>query len=145
MVDQLYDTFILEKRNREFAVYLLSGMKKKQVAALYRKENLCPGTGALFAGLLFIRLMNIDRQNETVNEKRNAVWKWLFYFSTGNVLFLYVLVFTGRMTKWAVVYPLDIILISDNTENDFAREEALIKETQIHENAVPRAMLKYCV
>ena len=89
--------------------------------------------------------MNIDRQNETVNEKRNAVWKWLFYFSTGNVLFLYVLVFTGRMIKWAVVYPFDIILISDNTENDFAREEALIKETQIHENAVPRAMLKYCV
>ncbi len=44
--------FILGKRSREFAIYLLSGMKKKQIAALYKKENLCPGTGALFAGLL---------------------------------------------------------------------------------------------
>lgn len=32
--------FILEKRSREFAIYLLSGMKKKQIAVLYMKENL---------------------------------------------------------------------------------------------------------
>lgn len=39
-----------------------------------------------------------------------------------------------------VEYPFDIILISDNTENDFAKEETLINE-----NTVPRATLKYCV
>lgn len=44
--------FILEKRSREFAVYLLAGMQKKQIAALYRKENFYLGIGALFAGLL---------------------------------------------------------------------------------------------
>ena len=276
--------FILEKRSREFAIYLLSGMKKKQIAALYMKENFYLGISALFAGLLLgsglqqilfyvfyksigknyrvnieisagsilltiilygvcfmialfrnkkkfsnmeiISLLNMDRQNETVNEKRNAIWKWLFYLSIGNVLFLYFLIFTGRITKWAAVfemigltftfyffylglsaflmkyikgkgsliykkdclflmrqfsskmrntcfvlgtlsllfmfalvgsslafmlsdyqnkqlnveYPFDIILISDNTENDFAKEETLINE-----NTVPRATLKYCV
>lgn len=276
--------FILEKRGREFAIYLLSGMKKKQIAALYMKENFYLGISALFAGLLLgsglqqilfyvfyksigknyrvnieisagsilltiilygacfmiallqnkkkfsdmeiISLINMDRQNETVNEKRNTVWKWLFYLSIGNVLFLYFLIFTGRITKWAAVfemiglaftfyffylglsaflmkyikgkggliykkdclflirqfsskmrntcfvlgtlsmlfmfaltgssfafmlsdyqnrqldveYPFDIILISDNTENDFAGEETLIKE-----NTVPQAVWKYCV
>ena len=44
--------FILEKRSREFAVYLLVGMQKKQIAALYRKENFYLGIGALFVGLL---------------------------------------------------------------------------------------------
>ena len=39
--------FILEKRSREFAIYLLSGMKKKQIAALYMKENFYLGISAL--------------------------------------------------------------------------------------------------
>lgn len=276
--------FILEKRSREFAIYLLSGMKRKQIAALYMKENFYLGISALFVGLLLgsglqqilffvfyksigknyritmeisagsilltmilygacfmialfrnkkkfsnmeiISLINMDRQNETVNEKRNTIWKWLFYLSIGNVLFLYFLIFTGRMTKWAAVfemiglaftfyffylglsaflmkylkskgsliykkdclflmrqfsskmrntcfvlgtlsllfmsafigsslafmlsdyqnrqlnveYPFDIILISDNIENDFTKEETLINE-----NTVPQAILKYYV
>ncbi len=53
-----------------------------------------------------ISLLNMDRQNETVNEKRNAIWKWLFYLSIGNVLFLYFLIFTGRITKWAAVFEM---------------------------------------
>lgn len=44
--------FILERRSREFAVYLLAGMKKKQIAWLYSKENLYLGICALCAGLL---------------------------------------------------------------------------------------------
>lgn len=276
--------FILEKRSREFAIYLLSGMKKKQIASLYRKENLCLGICALLAGLVLgsglrqalffvfyksigknykvsvelsagsilltvilygacflaalfrnqkkfshmeiIALLNMDKQNEIVNEKRNALWKWLFVLSMGNILSLYVLIFTGQMTKWAAIlemiglaftfyffylglsaflmnyiknkgsllykkealffmrqfsskmrntcfvlgtltllfmfalvgsslafmlsdyqnkqldveYPFDIIMISDNVENDFSREEALIEE-----NIIPRDIWKYCV
>ena len=45
--------FILEKRSREFAIYLLSGMRKEQIASLYMKENLYLGLCALFAGLIF--------------------------------------------------------------------------------------------
>ena len=44
--------FMLEKRSREFAIYLLAGMKKKQIADLFMKENLYLGVGALFAGVL---------------------------------------------------------------------------------------------
>lgn len=159
--------FILEKRSREFAVYLLAGMQKRQIADLYRKENFYLGIGALFVGLLLgsglkqvlffvfyksigknyefkntgfqenfsallltmllygcvflaalfrnqrkfshmeiIGLLNMDKQNETVNEKRNSLWKWLFFLSVGNLLLLYFLVFTGRVTKATVIWEI---------------------------------------
>ncbi|WP_283684765.1 ABC transporter permease [Parablautia sp. Marseille-Q6255] len=44
--------FILEKRSREFGIYLLAGMKKKEIAGLYLFENLLLGTGAFFVGML---------------------------------------------------------------------------------------------
>ena len=168
----------------------------------------------------------MDKQNETVNEKRNAIWKKLFFLSIGNILLLYFLVFTGRITKRTAIlemigltftfyffylglsaflmkyikrkgrliykkeylflirqfsskmrnicfvlgtlsllfmfalvgsslafmlsdyqnkqldveYPFDIIIISDDTSNDFSKEEALI-----YDNITPRDILKYCV
>ena len=36
--------FMLEKRSREFGIYLLIGMKKKQVSRLYMRENVLLGT-----------------------------------------------------------------------------------------------------
>ncbi len=42
--------FMLEKRSREFATYLLIGLKKKELSRLYMKENLLIGTMALFLG-----------------------------------------------------------------------------------------------
>lgn len=44
--------FIMEKRSREFGTYLLLGMKKKQIARLYMRENVILGMGAFFAGLV---------------------------------------------------------------------------------------------
>lgn len=279
--------FILERRSREFAVYLLAGMKKNQIAALFGKENAILGLCALCAGLLFgcglrqilfyafyqsigkhyeftkqspqanvaaflltiilygvcfiaallrsknkfsrmeiIHLLRMDQQNETVSEKRNVLWKRLFFLSLGNIVFFYFLIFKGRITKWTAVlemigltvtfylfylglsaflmkyiekkgrlifrkdalflirqfsskmrntcfvlgtlsllfmfslvgsslafmlsdyqnkqleveYPFDVIMISDDTDNDFSREEALIKE-----EITPRELWKYCV
>jgi len=45
--------FILEKRSREFGIYLLLGMEKKQIAKLYMRENMLLGAGAFLAGLGF--------------------------------------------------------------------------------------------
>jgi len=42
--------FILEKRSSEFGIYLLIGMKKKEIARLYIRENLLLGAGAFAAG-----------------------------------------------------------------------------------------------
>lgn len=153
--------FILEKRSREFAVYLLSGMKKKQIEAMYVEENFCLGAGAFLTGLLLgvglrqalfilfyksigknykvsaeisadgviltavlygvcliaallrnkkrfshmeiIGLINMDRQNEAVNEKRNAMWKQFFFFAVGNIFLFFFLVFTGRITKTTAI------------------------------------------
>ena len=153
--------FILEKRSREFAVYLLSGMKKSQIASLYMKETLFLGVCALCLGLVFgswlrqalfyvfyksigknyrvnteisagsilltvavygtcfvaamlrnrrmfshmeiIHLLNIEKQNEVVNEKRNVIWERLFFLFIGNILFLYFLIFAGRITKWSAI------------------------------------------
>ena len=153
--------FILEKRSREFAVYLLSGMKKSQIASLYMKETLFLGVCALCLGLVFgswlrqalfyvfyksigknyrvnteisagsilltvavygtcfvaamlrnrrmfshmeiIHLLNMEKQNEVVNEKRNVIWERLFFLFIGNILFLYFLIFAGRITKWSAI------------------------------------------
>ena len=43
--------FILEKRSREFGIYLLIGMKKKQISRLYIRENILLGTGAFLVGM----------------------------------------------------------------------------------------------
>lgn len=50
--------FILEKRSREFGIYLLIGMKKQEIARLYMRENLLLGAGAFAAGLLFSALLS---------------------------------------------------------------------------------------
>ena len=240
--------FILEKRSREFAVYLLSGMKKGQIASLYMKENLFLGVCALVMGFLFgswlrqalfyvfyksigknykvnteisagsilltaalyaacfvaamlrnrsmfshmeiIHLLNMDKQNEVVNEKQNAVWERLFFLFIGNILILYFLIFTGKITKWSAmvemigltftfylfylglsaflmkyidrkgrfIYKKEYLFLlrqfssktrntcfvlgtlSDDTGNDFSKEEALIED-----NITPRDIWKYCV
>ena len=43
--------FMLEKRSREFGIYLLIGMKKKEVSRLYMKENVILGLGSFVIGL----------------------------------------------------------------------------------------------
>ena len=149
--------FIMEKRSREFAVYLLVGMKRKQIASLYIKENLLLGMAALFLGMILggalqqalffffyksigkqykinfvipiesifltmllyglclcfalmknrkkfshmkiIRLINMDKQNEEVNEKKCSVFQWFLVLSIGNILLLYLLLFSGHITK----------------------------------------------
>ena len=44
--------FILEKRSREFGIYLLVVVKKKEIARLYFAENLLLGAGAFLVGLI---------------------------------------------------------------------------------------------
>ena len=41
--------FILEKRSREFGIYLLIGMQKKEIARLYIRENLVLGVGDILS------------------------------------------------------------------------------------------------
>ncbi|MCI9142981.1 MAG: ABC transporter permease [Lachnospiraceae bacterium] len=43
--------FILEKRSREFGIYLLIGMKKKEISRLYMRESLLLGVVAFLGGL----------------------------------------------------------------------------------------------
>ena len=43
--------FMLEKRSQEFGIYLLIGMKKKEVAHLYIRENAFLGAGAFLIGM----------------------------------------------------------------------------------------------
>lgn len=45
--------FMLEKRSREFGIYMLIGMKKKQIARLYMRENVLLGFFAFLLGLIF--------------------------------------------------------------------------------------------
>lgn len=49
--------FMLEKRSREFAIYLLIGMTKREISRLYIRENLLLGIGAFAGGLVFGTLL----------------------------------------------------------------------------------------
>lgn len=44
--------FMLVRRSREFGTYLLLGMKKKQIARMFRRENLILGLTAMVFGIL---------------------------------------------------------------------------------------------
>ena len=46
-------SFMLEKRSREFGIYMLIGMKKKQISKLFFRENLIMGCLAFLLGLAF--------------------------------------------------------------------------------------------
>ncbi len=43
--------FVLEKRSREFGIYMLVGVKKKDIAKLYFTENFMLGAGAFLVGM----------------------------------------------------------------------------------------------
>lgn len=43
--------FILDKRSREFGIYMLIGMKKREISRLYMRESLLLGIGAFLGGL----------------------------------------------------------------------------------------------
>lgn len=64
--------FILEKRSREFAIYLLAGMQKRQLVKLYVRENLflgaaAFGTGALLGGGLRFALFFVFYKSIGIN------------------------------------------------------------------------------
>ncbi len=44
--------FMLEKRSREFGIYLLIGMRKKEIARLYQRENMLLGACAFLIGMV---------------------------------------------------------------------------------------------
>ena len=44
--------FMMQKRSREFSIYLLLGMKRNTIAGLYLRENILSGAVALFFGML---------------------------------------------------------------------------------------------
>lgn len=45
-------SFMVEKRSKEFGIYLLIGMKKKEILSLFMKENRIIGTVAFFLGII---------------------------------------------------------------------------------------------
>ncbi len=66
------------------------------VAAMLRNRR-------MFSHMEIIHLLNMEKQNEVVNEKRNVIWERLFFLFIGNILFLYFLIFAGRITKWSAI------------------------------------------
>ena len=51
--------FMLKKRSREFGIYLLIGMTKRQISRLYLRENLLLGAGAFWAGSVNMGFLSV--------------------------------------------------------------------------------------
>lgn len=79
--------FVLEKRSREFGIYLLVGVKKKEIARLYFTENLLLGAGAFLVGMglgIFFKqiLLAIFYSMVQLDYKLNLGWNQKCIFMT---------------------------------------------------------------
>lgn len=95
--------FVLEKRSREFGIYLLVGVKKKEIARLYFTENLLLGAGAFLVGmglgLLFQQiLLSIFLQHGAAGLQTASGMEPKLYFDDGCML-------SGLLSAGAVSKP----------------------------------------
>lgn len=56
-----------------------------------------------FSKMQIIQLMNMDKQNEVINEKKSGALQILFYISIANILLFYYLLLTGNMSKAGII------------------------------------------
>ena len=163
--------FILEKRSREFGIYLLIGMKKKEIAKMYLRENavlgsiafiLGMGLGMLFQQILMsilygmiqmnyhlklemngscflmtagcyagcyilalfrlrkrfqkmniYDLMEVQKKNEEITEKREEIKRWLFPVSILFLITFGVLLLSGGVgsTGGIVLFLVGLVLV----------------------------------
>lgn len=94
--------FVLEKRSREFGIYLLVGVKKKEIARLYFTENLLLGAGAFLVGmglgLLFSRSFCPFLQHGAAGLQTASGMEPKLYFDDGCML-------SGLLSAGAVSKP----------------------------------------
>lgn len=89
--------FMLAKRSREFGIYLLLGMKKKQIASLFRRENMLLGLFSLVLGVLPGILLQIAFINvfysfmETPYRISLDLSPWTYLMTVGLYALAYVL------------------------------------------------------
>lgn len=163
--------FILEKRSREFGIYLLIGMKKKEIAKLYLRENAVLGsiafilgmglgmllqqilmsilygmiqmnyhlklemngscflmTAGCYAGCYILALfrlrkrfqkmnihdlMEVQKKNEEITEKREKIKRWLFPVSILFLIIFGVLLLSGGVgsTGSIVLFLVGLVLV----------------------------------
>lgn len=87
----LYTTnFMLERRSREFGIYILTGLENKQAARLFFLENLVVGGCAFGAGIIFGNLLyQILRAIVLALFKRTYTFTFFFSFRAVALTFLY--------------------------------------------------------
>jgi len=107
--------FLMRRRNREFALYMILGMRKTSIAAILSIESIAIGILSLAAGLLIgigasqlmsvlvAQLFEADMTHFTFTFSSNAFFKTILYFG---IIMLIVVIFDLIMVGWAKLIKL---------------------------------------
>lgn len=88
--------FMMERRSREFGTYLLLGMKKKQIASIFRRENLLLAFISLMIGMVLGTFFQIAFTN-VFYSILDVEYKFSPDFSPWNVLLTYGLLLLSNI------------------------------------------------
>ena len=98
--------FLMKRRNKEFALYLILGMSKGKISAILIVETIIIGTGSLIAGLfagiglsqlmsaLVANLFEADMTDYRFTVSVESIIKTIFYFG---IMYVVVMVFNSIM------------------------------------------------
>lgn len=115
--------FLMKRRSREFALYLLIGMSKGKISLLLMMETVLIGLGSLVVGLLLglglsqlmsalvANLFEADMTAYHFTVSVEALWKTVLYFA---VIYLVAMVFNSAMISR--VKLIDLIQAGKKTE-----------------------------
>ncbi len=120
-------TFMMEKRSKEFGTYLLLGMKKKQIASSFRKENMILGFISLLAGIIpgmFFQIAFTNIFYSIVDAEYSispdfSLWNLLLTF--GLFLFAYILALFRVKRKFKKMTINSLIYM--DKQNEFINNE----------------------
>ncbi|GIP22177.1 ABC transporter permease [Paenibacillus sp. J22TS3] len=119
--------FMMEKRSKEFGTYLLLGMKKKQIASSFRKENMILGFISLLAGIIpgmFFQIAFTNIFYSIVDAEYSispdfSLWNLLLTF--GLFLFAYILALFRVKRKFKKMTINSLIYM--DKQNEFINNE----------------------
>lgn len=105
--------FLMKRRNREFALYMLLGMSKGSISAVLLMETIVIGAGSLFVGLflgvalsqlmsaLVVNLFEADMRAFSLTVSGEAISKTVLFFS---MMYLAVMIFNDfAVTKMKLI------------------------------------------
>lgn len=125
--------FMMKKRSREFASYLMLGMEKRQIAAMFFWENLILGCFALIMGMIlgtffqiilnqaFLKLLSIERVNQI------EIYLQSYLLTAGMYVFSFLFALIGNRKKFQKMKLIELLNMDKENELYFDKNTKMQK------------------